>query len=50
MANFAIHDTLIVVWKEKARYDSVRPFSAVAYVYGDQHVQAWAGPSELDAV
>ena len=29
---------------EKSIHDAVRPFSAVAHVYGDGLVRAWAGP------
>ena len=38
-------DSSIVIWQEKARYDAVRPFSAIRHVYGDELVTAWAGPS-----
>lgn len=37
-------DSAIVTWQEKARFDSVRPFSAIRYIYGDEQVQAWGGP------
>ncbi len=37
-------DASIVTWQEKTRYDAVRPNSAIAYVYGDDLVTAWAGP------
>ena len=40
----AIFDTMIVVWKEKRRWDAVRPFSAIKYLYGDQKLTAWGGP------
>lgn len=36
-------DTAIAVWYNKAKYDSVRPFSAIRYLYGDQPVTAWGG-------
>ena len=42
----AILDASIVIWQEKARYDAVRPFSAIRHVYGDELVTAWAGPGE----
>ncbi|MGP4111915.1 DUF6851 domain-containing protein [Streptomyces sp. 4N509B] len=42
----ATFDAGIVAWKEKRRYDSVRPFSAVRHVYGDAPVTAWGGPGE----
>ena len=44
MSNMAIFDTMIVVWKEKRRWDAVRPFSAIKYLYGDQKLTAWGGP------
>ncbi len=37
-------DGSIVTWQEKARYDAVRPFSAIRHIYGDELVAAWAGP------
>ena len=37
-------DSSIVIWQEKARYDAVRPFSAIRHIYGDALVRAWAGP------
>ena len=43
MAGF---DAAIVTWQEKRRYDAVRPFSAIRYVYGDEPVTAWGGPGE----
>jgi hypothetical protein len=39
----AIVDVLIAVWYQKAKYDSVRPVSAVAHVYGSSPVTAWGG-------
>ncbi|TCP56894.1 hypothetical protein EV191_101843 [Tamaricihabitans halophyticus] len=40
------YDTTIAVWQEKHRYDAVRPFSAIAHLYGDKPVQAWGGPGK----
>ncbi|MCY3916541.1 MAG: vanadium-dependent haloperoxidase [Chloroflexi bacterium] len=37
-------DGSIVTWQEKARYDAVRPFSAIRHIYGDEPVMAWGGP------
>jgi len=37
-------DSSIVIWQEKARYDAVRPFSAIRHIYADGLVRAWAGP------
>src|SRR5262245_4131237 len=44
LLNVAAFDTGIAVWKEKYRFDAVRPFSAIRYLYGDQPVTAWGGP------
>ena len=45
-AQIAAVDGLIVTWQEKRRFDAVRPFSAIRYVYGDEVVRAWGGPGE----
>ena len=39
-------DASIVTWQEKTRYDAVRPFSAIPYVYGDKLVTAWGGAGQ----
>ena len=39
-------DSSIVIWQEKARYDGVRPFSAIPYIYGEAMVLSWGGPGE----
>ena len=31
-------------WQEKARFDAVRPITAIRYLYGDELVTAWGGP------
>ena len=41
-SSVAIFDALIAVWYQKARYDAVRPFSAIRHVYGRRRVTAWA--------
>jgi len=46
LTNLAAFDTAIAVWKEKRRYDAVRPFSAIAYLYKDKPVSAWGGPAK----
>lgn len=46
LTNMAAHDAGIVVWQEKRRYDAVRPFSAIHYIYGDSPVTAWGGPGK----
>jgi hypothetical protein len=44
LTHVAVFDGGIAAWKEKARYDAVRPFSAIRYLYGDRRVKAWGGP------
>ncbi|MCG8311860.1 MAG: vanadium-dependent haloperoxidase [Pseudomonadales bacterium] len=46
LTNMAAFDAGIVVWQEKRRYDAVRPFSAIRYIYGDTPVTAWGGPGK----
>jgi hypothetical protein len=43
-ASVAIFDAMIAIWHHKARYDTVRPFSAIRHVYGKTPVTAWGGP------
>jgi hypothetical protein len=42
----ALFDTAIETWYQKRRFDAVRPFSAIRYLYGDQPVTAWGGPGK----
>jgi len=42
----ALFDAAIIDWHYKALYDSVRPFSAIRYLYGDKPVTAWGGPGK----
>jgi hypothetical protein len=42
----AIFDVIIAVWYQKARFDAVRPFSAIRYLYGDKRLRAWGGPGK----
>jgi hypothetical protein len=42
----AAFDGGIPVWQEKTKWNSVRPFTAVHYVYGNQPVTAWGGPGK----
>ena len=44
VTNMAAFDAGIVVWQEKRRYDTVRPFSAIREIHGDELVAAWGGP------
>ncbi len=46
LTNMAAHDAGIVVWKEKRRYDAVRPFSAIRHLYRGDPVTAWGGPGK----
>jgi hypothetical protein len=46
LVNLAAFDTAVVVWKEKLKWDAVRPFSAVRHVYGSGPVTAWGGPGK----
>lgn len=46
LTNMAAFDTAIAIWQEKERFDAVRPFSAIGYIYGDQQVTAWGGPGK----
>ena len=36
------YDALIGVWKEKRRYDAVRPFTAIKYLYGKTPLRAYS--------
>lgn len=44
--NIASFDTAIAVWFNKRKYDAVRPFSAIRYLYGSQPIHAWGGPGQ----
>ena len=46
LVNLAAFDAGIVVWQEKTKHDAVRPFSAIPWLYGSQHVTAWGGPGK----
>jgi VCPO second helical-bundle domain/Domain of unknown function (DUF6851) len=46
MTNVAAFDAGIVSWNEKTKWNSVRPFSAIRYLYGDRPVTAWGGPGK----
>jgi hypothetical protein len=37
-------DLYILYAREKLRYDTVRPQSAIRFLFGDRKVAAWAGP------
>lgn len=44
LTNMAAFDAGIVIWQEKRRFDAVRPFSAIEFIYRDRPVEAWGGP------
>ncbi|KAJ9471189.1 hypothetical protein DIPPA_70218 [Diplonema papillatum] len=44
--NMATFDAAIFMWNEKRRWDTVRPFSAIRYLYGSRNVKAWGGVGE----
>jgi len=44
IANNALMDAFILLWKLKAQYDAVRPITAIKFLYGNKKVRAWAGP------
>ena len=46
LVNAAAFDTAIVIWKEKRRYNAVRPFSSIRLIYENQQVTAWGGPGQ----
>lgn len=46
LTNVAAFDGAIATWNQKYRWDAVRPFSAIRYLYGDRPVTAWGGPRE----
>jgi hypothetical protein len=46
LTNMAGFDTAIAVWNEKHKWDAVRPFSAIRYIYGDRPVTAWGEPGK----
>jgi len=40
----AVFDAGIAAWNTKSKFDSVRPITAVRYLFAGQQVRAWAGP------
>jgi hypothetical protein len=42
--HLALFDATIVSWNEKIRINQVRPISAIRYLYGNDQVNAYAGP------
>ena len=44
LTHVAAFDGGIATWKEKVRYDNVRPTSAIRYLYKNRKISGWAGP------
>ena len=44
LTNMAAFDGGIAAWQEKDRYDTVRPVSAIHWLYRGRSVQGWGGP------
>ncbi|MFD0688459.1 DUF6851 domain-containing protein [Actinomadura fibrosa] len=44
--NIAAYDAAIAAWYNKLHHDSVRPFSAIRFLYGGSPVTAWGGPGK----
>ena len=42
--NAALFDAGIATWDAKYAYNSIRPQSAIRYLYQDQEIEAWGGP------
>lgn len=46
LTNMAAYDAGIFIWNNKRKFDAVRPFSAINYLYKKQPVTAWGGPGK----
>ena len=46
LTNMAAFDAGIPTWKEKYKYDTVRPTTAIHYLYGNRKITGWAGPGK----
>ncbi|MDQ3681234.1 MAG: vanadium-dependent haloperoxidase [Actinomycetota bacterium] len=44
--NNAGHDAAISAWDNKRHFDSVRPITAVRFLFKGQQIRAWAGPHQ----
>lgn len=44
LTNAAAFDGGIATWKEKYRFDAVRPTSAIRFLYRNRQVSGWGGP------
>lgn len=43
MAKF---DSSIPIWKLKAKFDAVRPVTAIQYAYNGTNLRSWGGPGK----
>jgi hypothetical protein len=46
LTNVGSFDGAIAIWRNKYMYDSVRPFTAIHWLYADKQVTAWGGPGK----
>jgi hypothetical protein len=46
VVNLAAFDAGIAAWYNKRKWDAVRPFSAIRYLYGNRTITAWGGPGK----
>lgn len=44
--DLAVFDVSIATFAFKRQYDSVRPITAIQYLYGDKKITAWGGPGK----
>ena len=44
--NGALFDSSIAAWDAKRAYDCTRPINAIRYLFADQTVKAWGGPTQ----
>ena len=42
----AIFDASIATWDAKRTYDSVRPITAIHFLFSGKKIRAWGGPGE----
>jgi hypothetical protein len=42
----ALHDAAVAAWDAKRAFDSVRPVSAVRFLFAGEKVRAWGGPGQ----
>jgi hypothetical protein len=46
LTNLAAFDGGIATWNEKFQFDTVRPFSAIRFLYGKKKISGWGGPGK----